>query len=133
MTESKIQISFIKAVHSLFQLRFKRYCIDTGDGPQAPIYSCPNEGARTARNGARLKAQGLTAGIPDLFLAIPSGIYSGMYIEVKKPGGKATKKQKAWIDYLNGVGYFAVIHDDAQKAVNSVIHYMELGAERGPR
>jgi len=38
-----------------------------------------------ARKGATLKAMGLRAGAPDLFLAMMRGGYGGLYLEIKGP------------------------------------------------
>lgn len=50
------------------------------------LFHIPNGGKRTKIEASRLKAMGVLPGVPDLFLALPSGGYHGMFIEVKKPG-----------------------------------------------
>ena len=48
------------------------------------LYHIPNEGKRSIRAGARLKAQGLKRGVPDNHLPVARGGYIGLYIELKR-------------------------------------------------
>ena len=57
-----------------------------------------------------LKATGATAGVPDLFLPVPTSQYHGLFIEMKRTkGGKVSPEQKEWLEYLNSAGYRAVV------------------------
>jgi hypothetical protein len=82
--EHKIQSGIIKAVEPIPECRW--------------LHANPNGGNRSAVTGARLKAEGVKRGIPDLFLPFPIrkyiGWYHGFYIEVKTPKGSQTKEQK---------------------------------------
>ena len=72
--------------------------------PEHRIFSIPNGGARSAMSGMAMKAEGLTKGVPDLF--IPS---IKLFIELKKvKGGKLSVEQKDWLYYLNSIGYIAI-------------------------
>ena len=63
-------------------------------------------GTQRMRRGARLKAEGLKAGVPDLFLPVPIAPYSGLFIEMKrKKGGRLSKEQKDWCEWLPTAGY----------------------------
>lgn len=48
------------------------------------IYAIPNAAKRTARNGAKMKATGTTAGMPDVHIPIANARYSSFYIEFKR-------------------------------------------------
>lgn len=67
----------------------------------------PNEGKRGPKAAADAKRLGLRPGVPDLFLAIPSGKYHGLWIEMKAKTGKVTSRQKEWIERLCEMDYRA--------------------------
>jgi hypothetical protein len=46
-----------------------------------------------AIRGGKLKAQGMKSGVADIFWPLKRGIYSGLYIEQKKPAVKAKKAE----------------------------------------
>lgn len=79
------------------------------------LFAIPNGGQRNAVTGAKLKAEGVVAGIPDLFLAMPKAIaksptesyhaFSGLFIEMKIRPNKPTKHQQDMIKKLIGQGY----------------------------
>jgi len=72
--------------------------------PLAVIYAVPNGGRRNAIEGARLKKQGVLAGVADLHLLVNGRI---TFIEVKIAGGKQSDNQKEFqrIVELQGFKY----------------------------
>ena len=78
------------------------------------LFAIPNGGRRSAREGARLKQEGVRAGVWDLFLAQPrfktSVQRAGLFIEMKAGKGKLTEAQKAFRDSLNDVYAFEVCY-----------------------
>jgi hypothetical protein len=85
------------------------------------IYHVPNGGHRVKAVAAKLKAQGVKAGIPDLVLPMARGGYFGLYIEFKAtpPNDAAiSTSQHERIRKLNEQGYLAVVcrgHFDAME------------------
>lgn len=77
------------------------------------LFSIPNgaklhgDAVARAKQWQRLVGEGAVAGAADLFLAIPSGDYSGLFIEMKTKKGKQSATQKAFeADVVeNGFGY----------------------------
>lgn len=92
------------------QREFVAWFRQTFDGVR--IFAIPNGEQRSRTAGARLKAEGVSAGVPDLF--IPAW---GQFIEMKRAdGGKTSKVQKDWINYLEDVGYHADVCHGIEEA-----------------
>lgn len=94
------------------------------------LFHIPNGGTRDAIEGRHLKQAGVKPGVPDLFLAAPSGQYHGLFIEMKTETGRATEAQKYWIEHLNSTGYFAEICHGWQAAVRVLEWYLSLTEEQ---
>ena len=85
------------------------------------LHHSPNGGSRNAREGARLKREGVKAGFPDLFLPIPRKEYHGLFIELKSKKGRTSQSQKMWLELLKYQGYCAKVcndFDDVTKLIN---------------
>lgn len=73
--------------------------------PEVRIMAIPNGGARSPATAGRLKAEGVSPGVPDLF--IPAW---GLWVEMKRAkGGKVSPEQKEWHQYLANCGYRVII------------------------
>ena len=84
--------------------------------PHVRIIAIPNGGARHAAVAARLKAEGVSRGVPDLF--IPAW---GLWIEMKRQkGGRLSPEQRDWIGYLQSIGDTVVVAHGAQEAIDAV-------------
>lgn len=93
--------------------------------PGRVMYAIPNGGRRDAATGARLKAEGVLAGVPDVFLACPRPPYAGLYIELKrKAGGRASPAQKAMLATLEASGYAVAVCHGWRDAASEIIHYL---------
>lgn len=80
-------------------------------------FAIANGGSRHILEAINLKRQGVTAGVPDVFHSIPSGIYHGLYIEFKRedvPKLKAAQEKK--FELFQGVGYRCEMCNTLQKA-----------------
>lgn len=98
----------------------------------ALLYHIPNGGTRDAIEGRHLKQQGVKPGVPDLFLAAPSGKYHGLFIEMKTDKGRASDAQRQWIERLKAVGYFAQVCHGWEAAVATLEWYLSLPDEAAP-
>lgn len=91
------------------------------------IYHVPNGGHRVKAVAAKLKAQGVKAGIPDLVLPMARGGYFGLYIEFKAtpPNDAAiSESQHERIRKLNAQGYLAVVcrgHFDTMEQIRAYL------------
>jgi hypothetical protein len=105
-----------------------QYC----DIKKIPIFAIPNaqklsflDRKKAAISMTKLKKTGLKAGVPDLFIPIPSGKYHGMFIELKTSKGKLTSEQKEWIGKLSSNGYFAICCYSIDDALKQISYYLE--------
>lgn len=90
-------------------------------------YAVPNGGLRSLSEAVKFKRCGVKAGVPDICIPFPSGPYHGLYIELKRvKGGTVSDVQKQWVDYLNSVGYYAVVCKGFEEAKNQVEYYLSL-------
>lgn len=102
-TESQEQITFIQWMRMQY--------------PQHRVIAIPNGGVRNIVTAARLKREGCSAGVPDMF--VPS---LKLWIELKRvKGGSVSKEQKDWLHYLSECGYIAVVCRGCEEAMNAVI------------
>lgn len=104
MKEALIQSSFFRWL-SLKHPKLRKVC-----------FAVPNGGSRHAAEAANLKRQGVTAGVPDIFCAIPNGNYHGLFIEFKAGKNKLTKLQKEMFDMLEEGGYKCITCYSTQEA-----------------
>jgi len=69
--------------------------------PAIRIIAIPNGSQRSRTTGARLKAEGIVAGVPDLL--VPAW---NLWIEMKRAdGGSTSEAQKDWHAYLVSIGH----------------------------
>lgn len=90
-----------EATESVEQQRLMQWArMESGKWPElALLYHVPNEGKRSRTAGARMKAEGLKKGVPDLCLPVARGGCHGLYIELKREkSGKATAAQIEWME-----------------------------------
>jgi hypothetical protein len=91
------------------------------------IFHVPNGGHRAKAVAAKLKAQGVKAGIPDLVLPMARGGFFGLYIEFKAtpPNDAAiSDSQHERIRKLNAQGYLAVVcrgHFDTMEQIRAYL------------
>ena len=85
--------------------------------PGVLIFAIPNGEHRAISTAKRLKAEGVTPGIPDLF--IPEWL---LWIEMKKTkGGRVSREQTNMIGYLEGVGHTVVVGLGARDASERIL------------
>lgn len=89
------------------------------------LFHVPNGGWRAPATAARLKAQGVKSGVPDLFLPVARCGYHGLWIELKRrEGGKVSPKQSDWLTELNFQQYLAVVSYGAEDACDVLYKYL---------
>jgi len=91
----------------------------------------PNAGKRGYRAAARLKAEGLKPGFPDLLLlSVPAGSsIRGCAVELKRArGGRVRPEQLEWLDRLHSLGWAVIVARGASDALKQLA---VLGYGRG--
>lgn len=106
----------------------------------AYLYANANGGSRgdteksRAIEGAKMKAEGVKVGVPDLmgpwprYVASMNANYAGLYIEMKRVDGGdgGSEDQQRWLTYLNEVGYAAQICNGWINAMKTIRKYLEI-------
>jgi len=92
----------------------------------AMLFAVPNGGARHPAVAAQLKAEGVKAGVPDIFLAVARGRWHGLFVELKRAdrSNHATSAQRAWIEMLRRYGYSAVVAYGCVEAQQAIMSYL---------
>ena len=94
-----------------------------------------NEGKKSVITGKVDKQTGLIPGASDLFLAMPSNGYGGLWLELKREGAKITPSNKAhhdrqiaFLEMMQSVGYQGYMvwgFEEAKEAIQSYLKPVE--------
>lgn len=113
-TENQIQSAFFDACRADLTLA---HCW---------IHAIPNGTKKTIAGAVRFKKEGLISGVADVFVPVARGGYFGYYIEFKKPGGKLSKNQELFHEFVSTNNYKFRIFYNSIDAYKSVKAYMKL-------
>lgn len=108
------------------QVHFFAKCAELAhsDPRYACIFAVPMGGKRDAITGARMKAEGARAGVPDVFVAVPAQGCHGLFLEFKIEGGRLSEKQKLWKERLHDQGYGVSVVYSYEEALNVLAAYL---------
>lgn len=90
------------------------------------LHHIPNGGSRNKAEAVKLKQMGVKAGVSDLCLPYPKGIYCGLYIEMKFGDGKHQKSQKEFLTDMAAVGHYVATCYTSEDAVNVLREYCRV-------
>ena len=76
------------------------------------------------QQGKILKRMGAKAGTADIFIAIPSGDYHGLFIELKADGGRISPKQAEFLELMTKQGYLAVCCVGYEASRSAILAYL---------
>lgn len=97
----------------------------------ARMFAVPNGGHRHAAVAAKLKAEGVRKGVPDIMLPVARHGFHGLFIELKTPAengkraGRATKEQLQWLTDLSDQGYLTAVCFGWDSAKTTIEGYLE--------
>ena len=96
-------------------------------------FAIPNGGKRPISTAVKLKAQGVKAGVLDVYMSEPNAHHPGLYIEFKSHGKKLTKSQAAFAASVRLRGYAVSVCYSYMDAINVTIKYLSerLGGNNG--
>lgn len=84
--------------------------------PSIKIFAIPNGGYRAKVTAQKLKAEGCSSGVPDLYIPALK-----CWIEMKRQkGGRLSTEQKTWIEYLESIGDKVIIGNGWESAWTQV-------------
>lgn len=121
MKESKIQqhiIGWWKLAHRGLNVSEERL-----------LMAFPLQGIRSPISGARMKAEGMRAGTPDLLLAVARGGFHGLWLELKTADGTPTESQVTMLSILREQGYDANLVYGFEQCQRAIVNYLSVRAE----
>lgn len=117
MTETQEQINLIKwGQQPSIREQFPELAL---------LFHIPNEREDKVQT-AILKRMGVKRGVPDLCLPVPSGKYHGLFLEMKKGGGRASGDQLWWLEHLKANGYATAVCYGWEQASEVLKWYLSL-------
>ena len=110
MKEHKIQVKVIQHIRTFF--------------PDVLIFAIPNGAATNPKNRLMLYLEGLTAGVPDLFLPEARHGFNGLFIELKTETGVESHDQKRIRLLLQKRNYLVYVARSSQTAIELITEYL---------
>ena len=94
------------------------------------LHHCPNGGSRNRAEAVKLKQMGVKAGVADLCLPYPKGIYCGLYIEMKFENNRQQDTQKEFLADMAAAGHFVATCYSAEEAIKVIEEYVKQKTSR---
>ena len=89
------------------------------------MFAIPNGGARHIAVAIKLKAEGVKAGVPDIFLPVARSDWNGLFIEMKSGKNKPSDRQIDWKNALTIAGYKSIICYGWEDAKGQIEYYLD--------
>jgi len=91
----------------------------------ALIFAIPNGGDRNVVVAAKLKAEGVKAGVFDLMLPVARRAFHGLFVEMKAKPNKPSAKQLEFKAGVEAQGYKAVVCYHWHEAMAEITDYLK--------
>lgn len=111
-TEDQLQAQAV----TWFRTQYKRYYWN--------LIAVPNGGKRNLLTAVKMKRTGTLSGAWDLFLSVPRGSFSGLYIEMKVGKNKLTKNQLEFFK-ANSQNYYMRVCGSLDQFINVINEYLK--------
>jgi hypothetical protein len=79
-----------------------------------------------AIQAAKLKAEGMKPGVPDLCLPVSRGPYGALYIEHKSEHGTVKSQQNEWHTALTVYGNRVTVSRSFEESRQAIVEYLSL-------
>lgn len=102
------------------------------------LHAIPNGGDRDSITAGKMKAEGVKKGIHDMFLPLRTSLYSGLYIELKRPerrtqqGGGLSAEQIEFGDFACANGFKVRCCYNWRDAVRELCAYVNIPVSFDP-
>ena len=107
---AKLAASDTEHAHQRALFGWFNYVAFTGLHPLARLcYAVPNGGKRDPITAARLKAEGVKAGVPDVVYPVARHVWHSPYIELKAGKGRPSDDQVEWHTLLRQQGHAVAV------------------------
>lgn len=96
------------------------------------LHAIPNGGHRGKAAAAKMKAEGVKRGVPDLFLPVPRYAkepnfpqqFHGLYLETKTPAGRLTPEQRDFLARAVERGYACAVYRTPADGISLLVTYL---------
>lgn len=88
------------------------------------IYAIPNGAKRSYASARRVIAEGVTAGVGDVFVQYARQGFHGMFLEFKTPKGRMSEHQKKHQQHCQKENYKYVVVRSLEEAVKETLAYL---------
>ena len=89
------------------------------------LHAIGNGGKRNLIEAARMKREGVLAGVSDIMLPVARNGFHGLYIELKVGKNKASDNQEWWLSETTKQGYYSVVCVGWVEASEVIERYLE--------
>lgn len=90
------------------------------------LFHVPNGGSRNKQEAVKFKQMGVKAGVSDLCLPFPRGMYCGLFIEMKYGNNRQQDTQKEFLADMAEAGHFVATCYSAEEAIKVIEEYLHL-------
>jgi len=88
------------------------------------LFAVPNGGRRDRITGAKLKEEGVLAGVADIIFLKSNRFYGALLIEIKTPKGMQSDPQIEWENKISKDGYKYTVCRSVDDFVKVIIDYL---------
>lgn len=90
------------------------------------LFHVPNGGSRNKQEAVKFKQMGVKAGVSDLCLPFPRGMYCGLFIEMKYGNNRQQDTQREFLTDMAEAGHFVATCYSAEEAIKVIEMYLKL-------